>query len=83
VGARQSGEEEGDNGPAAAIVLLLVTLAGTVYPVPAWPYNILPYVFLALLAIGVGYFLALRRFAPDRLAQIEADLISSVGDSAA
>ena len=57
--------------------LLVVTLVGTVYPVPAWPYNVLPYVFLALLAIGVAYFLVLRQVAPARLAQIEADLIGS------
>lgn len=58
-----------------ALVLLLVALAGTVYPIPGWPYNILPYLFLALLAIGVVYFLGLRVLAPQRLEQIEADLL--------
>ncbi|MFO1061887.1 MAG: APC family permease [Dongiaceae bacterium] len=62
-----------------ALVLLGLTLFGTVYPVPAWPYNILPYVFLALLVVGIGYFLALRVFRPDRLARIEADLIGTDG----
>lgn len=66
----------------AALILLVVTLAGTVYPVPAWPYNVLPYVFLILLAIGVAYFLALRQLAPARLAQIEADLIGSAASPA-
>jgi len=62
-----------------ALALLLVALAGTVYPVPAWPFNILPYLFLALLAIGVIYFLGLKIFTPHRLEQIEADLL---GDAA-
>ncbi len=63
----------------AAIGLLAVVLAGTVYPVPAWPYNALPYVFLGLLALGVGYFLILRIFAPDQLIAVEVDLF---GDAA-
>jgi amino acid transporter len=60
-----------------AFGLLMVALVGTVYPVPAWPYNILPYLFVALLAVGVIYFLILRGVAPQRLAQIEADLLAS------
>ncbi|MFT3731814.1 MAG: APC family permease [Hyphomicrobium sp.] len=60
-----------------AIALLAVVLFGTVYPLPAWPYNILPYVFLALLGIGVAYFLFLRVAAPDRLVAVEADLLGT------
>lgn len=59
----------------AALALLLVALVGTVYPVPAWPFNILPYVFLALLGLGVLYFLALRTWAPAKLAAIEAEVL--------
>jgi amino acid transporter len=59
----------------SAFALLLVALAGTVYPVPAWPYNILPYIFLGLLLIGVLYFLALRAIAPTRLAQVESEIL--------
>jgi amino acid transporter len=62
----------------AAFALLLVALAGTVYPVPSWPYNVLPYIFLGLLFVGVLYFLALRVVAPARLAQIEADALGEV-----
>ncbi len=61
----------------AALVLLVVALVGTVYPVPSWPYNILPYVFLALLGVGVLYFLALRAVAPAKLAAIEAEVLGS------
>ena len=59
----------------AALALLLVALAGTVYPAPSWPFNILPYVFLGILAVGVLYFLALRRWAPASLAAIEAEVL--------
>jgi hypothetical protein len=27
----------------------------TVYPVPSWPYNVTPYLFVVLLIIGLGY----------------------------
>lgn len=60
-----------------AIVLLAVVLVGTVYPVPAWPFDILPYVFLALLGLGVAYFLILRVVAPSRLVEVEADLLGA------
>ncbi len=33
---------------AAALVLLLVPAVGSVYPVPSWPVNIFPYIFLAI-----------------------------------
>lgn len=59
----------------AALALLLIALAGTVYPVPSWPFNILPYVFLGILAVGVLYFLALRTWAPASLAAIEAEVL--------
>lgn len=62
---------------AAAIVLLALVLVGTVYPVPAWPYNILPYVFLGLLGVGVAYFLLQRAIAPDELVAVENDLLGT------
>ena len=61
-----------------AFALLLVALAGTVYPVPSWPYNILPYIFLGLLAAGVVYFLVLRAVAPQRLAEVEAETLGAL-----
>lgn len=60
-----------------AVLLLAVVLGGAVYPVPAWPYNVLPYVFLALLAAGTLYFLILRKIAPDRLTAVETDLFGT------
>jgi amino acid transporter len=40
----------------AAGIAMLLALAGTLYPVPASPYNWLPYVYLGYLACGAGWF---------------------------
>lgn len=58
-----------------ALALLAVVIFGTIYPVPAWPYNVLPYIFLGLIAAGFAYFLILRAFSPNQLAQIKADIL--------
>ena len=57
------------------IVLLLIPLVGSVYPVPAWPYSVLPYIFLGLLVLGVAWFLILKLASPSSLAALEADLL--------
>ncbi|MGO9452910.1 MAG: APC family permease [Candidatus Binataceae bacterium] len=44
-----------------SVVLLMVPAVGSVYPVPSWPVNIFPYIFLGYLAIGFGWFMILRR----------------------
>ena len=59
-----------------AVVLLAIPLAGSVYPVPAGVYAWLPYVFVALLAIGAGWFLVLRVRFPERLRELEAELLT-------
>jgi amino acid transporter len=41
--------------PWAATLALLPVLFVTLYPVPAWPYNIAPYLFLAALLAGFGF----------------------------
>jgi hypothetical protein len=38
---------------AAAALSMLLAMAGTLYPIPAPPYNILPYLYLAYLALGL------------------------------
>jgi amino acid transporter len=45
----------------ASAVLLLVPAVGSVYPMPSWPVNIFPYIFLAYLACGFVWFMMLRR----------------------
>jgi len=41
--------------PWIATLCLLPVLFVTVYPQPAWPYNITPYIFLAAMALGFAY----------------------------
>ena len=36
----------------AAAVAMLLAMAGTLYPIPGPPYNILPYIYLVYLALG-------------------------------
>ncbi|HEY0291130.1 MAG TPA: hypothetical protein VGC51_02155 [Hansschlegelia sp.] len=59
------------------ILPLLVPLAGSLYPVPAWPFSALPYVLLGLLALGVSWFLILKARAPEQLEALEADLLGA------
>lgn len=44
-----------------AVAAMLVVLAGTLYPVPEWPKNYLPYLFLGYLACGMGWHWASAR----------------------
>jgi amino acid transporter len=41
--------------PWIATLSLLPVLFVTIYPVPAWPYNITPYIFVLALVAGLGY----------------------------
>ena len=49
----------------------------TVYPVPDWPVNITPYLFLALLVVGVAYMYWLRLHDPDALGRGATMLVGS------
>lgn len=60
----------------ASIALILLAIEGSLYPVPEWPLWIIPYAFLVLVAAGVAYFLYLRWLAPQRLLEIEADMLA-------
>ena len=50
---------------------------GSVYPVPPFPVNYFPYIFLAYLAIGVIWVLSFRFRVPERLEQIRMELKAS------
>ena len=50
-----------------AVGLMMIALLGSVFPVPDWPMNMLPPLFFCSLALGVGYFLYLRKVQPQRL----------------
>jgi amino acid transporter len=41
--------------PWVGTLALLPVLFVTVYPVPPWPYNITPYIFIAALIVGFAY----------------------------
>jgi len=62
---------------AVSVVLVGVPFVGVLYPVPDYPLNLLPYLFVGLLALGALYFLYLRRRSPDALARIEQELEAS------
>ena len=58
------------------VCLLAVPLVGCLYPVPDYPLNRLPYVYLALTALGTVYFLAVRKIDPTRLDAREDELLA-------
>ncbi|HEV2037619.1 MAG TPA: hypothetical protein VGQ96_03345, partial [Candidatus Eremiobacteraceae bacterium] len=66
-----------------SIAMLAIATIGSVYPVPPAPYNVLPYIFLVLLAIGLGRFLYLRSRRPDIVQSIQADLVRELEELSA
>jgi hypothetical protein len=50
-----------------ATLAMILVLVGTLYPVPAAPYNWLPYLYLAYLIAGLVWFAASRRIKAARL----------------
>lgn len=56
------------------IVLMVGAVVGSLYPVPAYPLNLLPYIFLSYLAIGIVWFFVLKSRAPQTLLGIEKDM---------
>lgn len=45
----------------ASALFMMIPLVGSVYPVPAFPYNILPYTFIVYLAVGLWIYRAQRK----------------------
>jgi amino acid transporter len=67
--------------PWMGTLALIPVLFITIYPVPAWPYNITPYVFLAILVAGFGYMRWLVTHKPAALDRGATMLIGSSIDS--
>jgi amino acid transporter len=57
-----------------AILFMLVPLLGSLYPIPAAPYNILPYIFLLLLLVGAVWLGVVWQRSPQVIQEIEQDL---------
>ena len=55
-------------------VLMVLSLAGSLYPVPAYPLNLFPYMFLVYMLLGVTWFFILKNRVPQALLGIEHDL---------
>jgi amino acid transporter len=53
--------------PAVGTIALLPVLWTTVLPVPSWPYNLTPYIFLGGLLVGFVYMLWRERTTPGAL----------------
>ena len=54
-------------------LLMTFVILGSVWPVPPWPQNLLPLLFLAYLAAGSAWFFRLVRPRPDLLSAISSD----------
>jgi amino acid transporter len=63
--------------PWAGTLALMPVLFVTVYPVPGWPYNIVPYLFFAAMLVGVGYMRWLESRKPGALLRGSSMLVGS------
>ncbi len=54
--------------------LMVFVIIGSVYPAPAYPYDVLPYVFFGYMALGAVWFMILRVKSPQTLASIRHDM---------
>jgi amino acid transporter len=62
--------------PWIATLVMLPVLFVTIYPVPSWPYNITPYLFLAALMAGFSYMRWCERRNPGVLRRGATLLVS-------
>jgi amino acid transporter len=58
----------------AALLCLLVPTIGSFYPVPAWPVDIFPYIFLAYMVLGGGSLYLANKRRQGVLGDIALDL---------
>jgi amino acid transporter len=59
---------------AVGAALMLFVIIGSVYPAPTYPYDRLPYFFLAYMVAGAVWFGTLKVQSPETLAAIQHDL---------
>jgi len=53
--------------PVIGSLLMLLPIYGQLWPIPAWPYNLVPYLIVAWTLAGIGYFLYLRSRKPEMI----------------
>jgi amino acid transporter len=63
--------------PGIGTLALIPVLFVTVYPIPSWPYNITPYLFIIALVGGFGYMRWLESYRPGALRQGATMLVGS------
>lgn len=63
--------------PWAATLALLPVLFVTLYPVPSWPYNLTPYLFIAAMLLGFAYMRWLEARSPGTLQRAATMLIGT------
>jgi amino acid transporter len=61
---------------AITVLALALPIVASFWPVPAAPYNVLPYVLLGLLLIGAARFIYLAIARPEVIREIQADLLA-------
>lgn len=73
---RKTGEAKPFDYAMGAIgtILMALSVVGSVYPVPAAPYNYLPYGFAVYMLIGAIWFVVIKNRMPQVILGIEHDL---------
>jgi amino acid transporter len=61
---------------ALGLGLIVFVVVGTLYPVPEYPMNLLPLIFMGYVGAGLAWCLVLRRNAPDVLRDLRKDMES-------
>src|SRR3984885_7322095 len=68
--------------PGIGTLALLPVLFTTVYPRPAWPVDLTPYIFIVVMLVGVGYMIWLERRRPGALQRGATELVGHTTDAA-
>jgi amino acid transporter len=53
--------------PAIGSVLMLLPIYGLLWPIPDWPFSLVPYILLLWVVAGAVYFRYLRKNHPERI----------------
>lgn len=57
-----------------AVLCLLYPAVSLFYPVPTYPSNLFPYIFIAYMLLGSAWLFVVYRRSPDKITEIERDL---------